>query len=209
MEKDRTCKVDTQIERWNLDETVGFKTASIALTRKWTGEGVSDCTTRELASWFNQRILERVYAEAGLKILDSRLRADYEVLQDGDEIERESVKTDLEQNGVPVDKVLQSFVSQATIYRHLTKCLDVSKSRNENSGWERDKIRIRREELHTGVRDALRTLAKKDELADDPAFVTDEDALDIATAVYLEFDDESIRLNRILRRGYIRDDGTE
>jgi len=92
------------------------------LEMRWTGDGVERASLRDLADYFNKRVLEQALIDAGLSALESDVESTYRNLTD-DEIST-GVRTDtrnrLEQNGIDVDKLESDFVSYQAIRSYLT-----------------------------------------------------------------------------------------
>lgn len=98
------------------------------LVERWTGEDRQ--STRELAEWFNRKLLAAAFTEAEVPTRDGEVQNYYRLLTDddvssGDRIE---ARRELEQHGVSVDTLDGRFVSHQTVYAHLTECLDASLS---------------------------------------------------------------------------------
>jgi hypothetical protein len=85
-------------------------------------------STRELAEWFNQRVLEAVLLEAGLSPRDGEAENVYRLLTDEEVTSGMRIETraNLEREGVPVEEVEADFLSHQTVYNHLTVCLGAS-----------------------------------------------------------------------------------
>jgi hypothetical protein len=96
------------------------------LETRWTGDGVERTSLRDLADYFNRRLLERALVDAGLSALDSDVSTTYRNLTDGDV--STGVRTDtrarLENNGVDVEGLLSDFVSYQAIRSYLTEYRD-------------------------------------------------------------------------------------
>ncbi|WP_336328117.1 rod-determining factor RdfA [Halovenus sp. HT40] len=98
------------------------------LADRWTGEDRQ--STRELADWFNRKLLAAELTAAGIPTKDGEVDNYYRLLTDdavssGDRIE---TRRELEQRGVSVDTLDERFVSHQTIHTHLTECLEASLS---------------------------------------------------------------------------------
>lgn len=95
------------------------------LVSRWVDDRES---TRELAEWFNRRVLERALLDADLSPRDGEVENVYRLLTD-DEVTsgtRIETRADLEREGVPVGAVESDFLSHQTVYNHLTDCLGAS-----------------------------------------------------------------------------------
>ena len=93
---------------------------------RWTGDGVERTSLRDLADYFNERLLEQALIDAGMSALESDVSSTYENLTDDDV--STGVRTDtrnrLEQNGVDVDALESDFVSYQAIRSYLTEYRD-------------------------------------------------------------------------------------
>jgi hypothetical protein len=96
------------------------------LEARWTGDGVERTSLRDLADYFNERLLEQSLIDAGMSALESDVSSTYENLTDDDV--STGVRTDtrnrLEQNGVDVDALESDFVSYQAIRSYLTEYRD-------------------------------------------------------------------------------------
>jgi len=96
------------------------------LEARWTGDGVERTSLRDLADYFNERLLEQALIDAGMSALESDVSSTYENLTDDDV--STGVRTDtrnrLEQNDVDVDALESDFVSYQAIRSYLTEYRD-------------------------------------------------------------------------------------
>ncbi len=93
---------------------------------RWTGDGVERTSLRDLADYFNRRLLERALIDAGMAALDSDVATVYRNLTD-DEVStgvRTDARTRLESNGIDVDGLESDFVSYQAIRSYLTEYRD-------------------------------------------------------------------------------------
>ncbi|MDF9748486.1 rod-determining factor RdfA [Natrinema salsiterrestre] len=116
------CKLGRVSEKYgftNLDET---------LIKSWTGDDDEQRSTRELATYVNQKILETALTNADIPPREGEIENTYRLLTSDDVTSGTRVQTrnELQRDGVPVDQVESDFVSHQTVYNHLTKCLDTS-----------------------------------------------------------------------------------
>jgi len=93
---------------------------------RWTGDGVERTSLRDLADYFNERLLERALIDAGMAALDSDVDTVYRNLTD--DAVSTGVRTDarnrLESNGIDVDGLESDFVSYQAIRSYLTEYRD-------------------------------------------------------------------------------------
>ena len=116
------CKLGRIRDRYDL---VGLDDDLVA---RWTGENGDRYSTRQLATYVNQRVLRAALEEAGIPFKDGEIENTYRLLTDDDVSSGTRVQTrnELERDGVPIDRVESDFVSHQTVYNHLTDCLDAS-----------------------------------------------------------------------------------
>ncbi|MXR51925.1 hypothetical protein GRX03_09970 [Halovenus sp. WSH3] len=102
------------------------------LVERWTGEDRQ--STRDLAEWFNKRVLRAALTEAGVPTKDGDIRAYHRLLTDDDVTsgDRIEARRELQREGVDTDTLDEQFVSHQTVYTHLTDCLDASLSTPTN-----------------------------------------------------------------------------
>ena len=93
---------------------------------RWTGDGVERTSLRDLADYFNRRLLERALVDAGMSALDSDVSTTYRNLTDDDVSTgvRTDTRTRLASNGVDVDSLESDFVSYQAIRSYLTEYRD-------------------------------------------------------------------------------------
>jgi len=108
-----------------LDE-YGLDGLGDELEARWTGDGVERTSLRDLADYFNERLLEQALIDAGMNALESDVSSTYQNLTDDDV--STGVRTDtrnrLEQNGIDVDGLESDFVSYQAIRSYLTEYRD-------------------------------------------------------------------------------------
>lgn len=195
------CKVGQVVEKYEL--AVDNDTADVHeyLVARWTGtDGYTQTGVRTLADWFNEKLLRTVYFRHGRAVTDIRITSEYEVLSDGDEIERAEVVDDLATDGIDGEAVADDFVSRSTMRRHLVNCRDAQKESADESTseWERDRIAYSTEQFRDNIGEAVQSLANKGDLPGG-------DGADIDVAVFLSCPECSreVRLQTALDRQYI------
>lgn len=103
-----------------LDE-YGLDGLGAELEARWTADGYERMSLRDLAEYFNKRLLERTLIDAGMEALESDVTAMYRNLTDDDV--SVGVRTDtenrLEQNGIDVDSLERDFVTYQAIRSYL------------------------------------------------------------------------------------------
>jgi hypothetical protein len=96
----------------------------------WLGTGDEQRSLRELADWFNRRVLEAALEAADETYVRGEVENTYELLA-GDDVssgDRTEIETRLRQQGVDVDALRDSFVSHQSVYTYLTDHRGVSRS---------------------------------------------------------------------------------
>lgn len=109
-------KTERVIDKYDL-ENCGDR-----LVAHWTGDGVEQRSTRELADWFNQKVLEAAIQRSDMAVLEGEVENLYRLLTDEDVSQGHQTQTELklEQEGVDIDEVRNDFVSHQTIHTYLT-----------------------------------------------------------------------------------------
>ena len=99
------------------------------LERYWTGEGDEQRSLRELADYFNRRVLRSAMTDADMEVLDGEVENFYELLTDDDVTGGMRVQTErrLERGGIDPDQLTRDFVSHQAIHTYLTKYRDVER----------------------------------------------------------------------------------
>lgn len=91
------------------------------LEARWTGDGIDRMSLRDLAEFFNKRLLERSLLDAGMSTLEGNLDSTYEHLT-GDDVStgvRTETRSRLERNGIDVDALESDFVTYQAIRSYL------------------------------------------------------------------------------------------
>ena len=115
---DCDCKLGRVAAEYGLDP-------DDRLVTRWVDRRES---TRALAEWFNEQVLERALLDAGLNLRDGEIENVYRLLTDEEVTSGTRIETraDLEREDVPVETVESDFLSHQTVYNHLTDCLGAS-----------------------------------------------------------------------------------
>jgi len=123
-----------------LIEQHGFDEVGAELERRWTADDPDERQSlRELASYFNRRILAAAVADTGVQPLDGEVSNLYRLLT-GDDVgvaERTRAERQLERDGVDVDELRADFVSYQAIRTYLTSHRDAEYDRHEGESLER------------------------------------------------------------------------
>ncbi|WP_440988360.1 rod-determining factor RdfA [Haloarchaeobius baliensis] len=105
-------KVDRVVEKYGLDGLAD------ELAARWLGVDGDQASTRELAAFFNRRVLAAAVDGSDAFTLTGSVDELYHGLTDEDG-DSTLVRSRLEQHGVDVDAVTGDFVSHQTVYRYL------------------------------------------------------------------------------------------
>ncbi|WP_424020047.1 rod-determining factor RdfA (plasmid) [Halorientalis pallida] len=165
-ETDCQCKVGRGVEAFGLDGVHDD------LTRRWCGDGRERQSLRELANYFNRRLLRSAVESVDEAPLSGEVSNLYRLLTADDVSSgvRTQTRRRLESAGVPVEDVESAFVSHQTVHTHLTECLGVSRESAEDDPdarrrADRDRIRALQSRTEVVTTDALERLRDSDALA--------------------------------------------
>lgn len=187
---DHGCKVCRVLDEYGME---GYENR---LLEQWQADPPQRKGYRRLAEWFNTLMLRREMDRAGLSTLGDEAESKYERLR-SDEPIAEEVATELENKGVPIDRLRDDFVSYGVIRTHLKECLD-SDVELSSGEWERDAIEISRNHATTKITEAVRSLRNKGQLAAGG---------DVSVSVSVELECEnchaSVPVDRAIRREYV------
>jgi hypothetical protein len=157
------CKVDILVDRYDIGppSTTADDIHEYLLTR-WQGtDNRSADGYATLATWFNKRLMRRVYEMNGRETLGVRVESEFEALTGDDDIARSEVRDDLSSDGIDADRLVDNFVSRSTMRRHLNECLDGSKPVAEKtSDWERRTIEFATNQARQRITEALGSMAR-------------------------------------------------
>ncbi|WP_290815070.1 rod-determining factor RdfA [Halovivax sp.] len=117
-----SCKIGRAAGRY------GLTALDDDLVRRWTRTAGDRFSTRQLARYVNESILRVAMERADVRYRDGEVENVYRLLTDdgvssGTRVE---TRTNLERDGVPVERVESDFVSHQTVHNHLTGCLGAS-----------------------------------------------------------------------------------
>ncbi len=144
----RRTKIERVVDEYDLD---GIEAT---LAERWTGEGQDRWSLRDLADFFNERVLEAALEATGRQPLDGEVTNYYRLLTDeavsaGD---RTEARSELERAGVDVDALLTDFVSHQAVHTFLTKRQELSyEGTSDEERVEKARETLRRLESRTGT----------------------------------------------------------
>lgn len=122
------CKLGRMARAYDLSDV------DIELTDAWTGAGDTR-STRDLAHWFNQELLDAALVEVGVVTKPGDVENYYRLLT-GDDVnsaDRVQARKELARDGIDVDDLLDHFLSHQTVYNHLTGCLGLSQPDSDDA----------------------------------------------------------------------------
>lgn len=117
------------------------------LERRWLGVDHDRQSLRDLADYFNHRVLEAALDGAGEQPLDGEIENNYRLLT-GDDVSasaRTQAETRLERLGIDVEALRRDFVSHQAVYTYLTDVREASLPEDEPS--DNDVIQSRQETI--------------------------------------------------------------
>lgn len=195
------CKIDRLTDRYDLAPPLS-EDVSIDeyLERRWTGaDGRDPVGYKVLTEWFNKRVLSRLYEQHGREAMATHLDREYELIRDGDDIERDELAADLTTDGLDIDEVDSELVSWSTMRHHLKGCLEAEKeTQSASTDWERNTVEMAKEKTAEKARSVLSSLSSKDRLPE-------AERADVDVQVKLSCPDCSVRVpfEDAVERGYV------
>lgn len=160
----RRSKVSRVIAERELDG-LGRK-----LEKLWTGTGNDQYSLRELADYFNQRVLQAAMQAADQDLLNGEVENLYELLT-GDEITsgtQVQAEHRLERAGIDIDRLRKDFVSHQAVHTYLTKYREVEPPSDDSDTKlekSRNTIQQLRNRLKAVTETVIDTLLNTDELS--------------------------------------------
>lgn len=157
----RPSKVARVLEEYDMQE-VGTE-----LEQRWTAEE-DRWSLRDLATYFNQQLLQQALRDANVKTLDGELKNIYRLLTDNDvtTADRTRLRRRLEQDGVDIDALKDDFVTYQAIRTYLKKYRHAEYTSDESDPLDReiDNIQQLRGRLVSVTEGKLDQLRNADEL---------------------------------------------
>jgi hypothetical protein len=198
---DHCCKVGRVADGHGLSPGVGDDVNEY-LAARWRGDdGYPETSLADLVEWFDRRVMLTVYRANDRLASDSRLAAEYDTLQSDDGVDRSLLIDDLAEDGIDGDALCEDFVSVATMYRHLTDCLGVSKpddGKCSDSDWEADKIAYAVDTARENIADALQSWENKGTVP----YATDA-TIDVRVTLECPVCHRQVSVERARERGYV------
>lgn len=148
-------------------EAYGLAGLAEELERRWLGEGRERQSLRDLANYFNERVLEAAVEAGDEPVVEGEVANYYELLtgEDVSKAVRTQAETKLKRRGVEVKSVKDDFVTHQAVYSYLTKYRDVTppdtgRSTDESVDSRRETIERLRNRLSAVTATSLRELSK-------------------------------------------------
>lgn len=160
------CKVGNLIEQYNITSASNNDDVQDYLVQRWVGRGDYTPTgLRPLKNWLNKQAMKTAYTNNNRDTFDSRIDSEYEAIT-GEDVDF-AILEDMSSDGVDTEQLRSDFISTATLYRHLTSCLDVNKSSKNkpaSTEWEQDKIDYAKTVVEQSLEESLQSLDNKGKL---------------------------------------------
>jgi len=142
------------------------------LEARWTADGDERMSLRDLASYFDKRLLERRLTRAGLSTLEADVETTYRNLTSDDVSAgvRSDTRVRLQQNGVDVDALEQDFVTYQAIRSYLKEYREATyQQASDEKKIAKDKESIKRlvSRTRSVTADRLEKLSETDRIAID------------------------------------------
>lgn len=197
---DHCCKVGRVADKYEISPGVGDRTLDDQLAKRWLGEDeFPEMSLRSLVDWIHKHMLRIRYTEHGRSTLEPHLASDYEVLQDPEDDNHRAVLSDLEHDGIDGEELVDDFVSPATLYRHLTSCLDVQKGdADSDSSSDRAKLEYVENTAEMYISDLLSAWENSGD-------VPRASEAGVAVRIYLECPEcaKQTNIRTVQQRGYV------
>lgn len=121
-------KIERVIDSYGLDGLAD------ELEQRWVGEGNESQSTRELATYFNKRVLAAAIDDSDVALVTEDVGDIYTALTDEtDDHDTTLIESRLRREGVDIVDVRSDFVSHQTIYRYLTETREAERTSPSDS----------------------------------------------------------------------------
>lgn len=188
-------KVERLIEKHALGD-IGADLAS-----RWTAEDPDERSSlRDLATFFNRRLLQAVLVEQGVDTLDGEVENHYRLLTDDDvsAADRTRAERRLERHGIDVDTLRSEFVSYQAIRTFLTEQRGVQYSETTRST-DQDTAREQIDKLRNRLISV--TESKLDQIASNGQLTLGDHDVTVDVQVYCNDCGEQYEVSMMLDRG--------
>lgn len=154
------------IEEYDIESASIGGDVNDHLIQRWVGRGDYTPTgLRPLKNWLNKQALKSEHTNSNRDTYDALIETEYEAIT-GKEVDT-AILEDLSADGIDPDKLRSDFISTATVYRHLTNCLEVSKSDESEAStteWEQDKLEYAKTVVEQSAQQSLSSLDNKEKV---------------------------------------------
>lgn len=197
------CKVGNLIEQYDIESASSDGGVNNYLIQRWVGQGDYTPTgLRPLKDWLNKQALKSVYTNSNRDAFNARIESEYEAIT-GEEVDV-ATSEDLLADGIDPENLRSDLISTATLYRHLTNCLEVSKSEepaNSTTEWKQNRLEYAKTVVEQSVQQSLNSLENKGKVPGaTQATITTEVTLGCPEC------NTQVGYERALARGYICQD---
>lgn len=136
------------------------------LEAAWTGRTGERTSLRDLATEFNEAVLEAALREAGSTPLEFEVTGTYETLSEGTDPDATRARRRLEREGVDVDALESDFVTHQAVHTYLRRDREASLPEDERSRREQriESIEKLQGRLTAVTESAIASLAAAEEL---------------------------------------------
>jgi hypothetical protein len=136
------------------------------LEAAWTGQTGDRTSLRDLATEFNEAVLEAALREAGSAPLEFEVAGTYEALSEATDPDATRARRRLEREGVDVDALESDFVTHQAIHTYLKRDREASLPEDERDRGERkiESIEKLQGRLTAVTESAISSLAAAEEL---------------------------------------------
>lgn len=126
-----------------LIEEYGLQGIGADLERDWTADQ-DRRSLRELADYFNRRLLESTFDSVGVQHLDGEIKNTYRLLNDDDvsSADRMRIRRRLEREGMDIDALEENFVTYQAIRTYLKDFRGAEYTPNQTDPLEREAANI-------------------------------------------------------------------
>ncbi|MFC7133223.1 MULTISPECIES: rod-determining factor RdfA [Salinibaculum] len=187
-----------QVKVARLIDEYGLEGLGPELERRWTAED-DRMSLRDLAAFFNQKLLAESLADADDRPLDGEVENLYRLLADDDvsTAERTRVRRRLERNGVELEMLLDDFVSYQAIRTYLKRNRNADTPSDDTDPVERHTESLQRLQAKT----ATVTESKIEQLRERGDLTVDEPTTTVDIRVLCETCGSQYAVGELLRRG--------
>lgn len=157
-------KVARLLEKYSLGAQLGEK-----LENEWTGQAGERKSLRDLATMFNERLLEAAMIQAGESPLEGEVRNLYKLLTEDDVTSgsRTEARQRLEHQGIDIEQLQRDFVTYQAIRSYLKNVRNTEYNADTDGNTSQrslDSVRKLQSKLETVANSNLNQLDKRGEI---------------------------------------------